>query len=153
MPRPRLSAHERRRKNGDGNATFTLGAGINTGMTARLSRLVARVSVSGIRTEFDPQRTVLGGILRTEKHLCAECRERSCTGHGRIQHHQNEHTGLSDRKLHRLQRNCSLSGKFGHSPVSVGTEHKTDYWFYILPNEETTRTALVLEGTFKKKCK
>ena len=40
-------------KNGDGNATFTLGAGINTGMTARLSRLVARVSVSGIRTEFD----------------------------------------------------------------------------------------------------
>jgi hypothetical protein len=41
-------------KNGDGNATFTLDAGINTGMTARLSRLVARVSVSGIRTEFDP---------------------------------------------------------------------------------------------------
>ncbi len=41
-------------KNGDGNATFTLGAGINTGMTARLSRLVARVSISSIKTAFDP---------------------------------------------------------------------------------------------------
>ena len=35
-------------------------------------------------------------------------------------------------------------------PVDVSVEHKTNYWFYILPNEETTHTALVLEGTFKK---
>ena len=41
-------------KNGDGNATFTLGAGSNTGMTTQLSRLVARVSVSSIKTAFDP---------------------------------------------------------------------------------------------------
>ncbi len=32
----------------------------------------------------------------------------------------------------------------------AGVLNKTDYWFYILPNEETTHTALVLEGTFKK---
>lgn len=34
--------------------------------------------------------------------------------------------------------------------TDVKTEHQTNYWFYILPNEETTHTALVLEGTFKK---
>ncbi len=40
-------------KDGSGNATFTLSAGSNTGMTAQLSRLVARVSVSSIKTAFD----------------------------------------------------------------------------------------------------
>lgn len=41
-------------KNSSKSATFTLGAGENKGMTAALSRLVARVSVSSIKTAFDP---------------------------------------------------------------------------------------------------
>ena len=98
-------------KDGSGNATFTLSAGSNTGMTAQLSRLVARVSVSSIKME-------------TPAYL---------TG---------TYTGSSGTAAYLA--NAVTPG------VDVSTEHKTDYWFYILPNEETTHTALVLEGTFKK---
>ena len=42
-------------KDKNGNATFTLSAGDNDGITAQLSRLVARVSISSIKTDFDPK--------------------------------------------------------------------------------------------------
>ena len=97
-----LQRSERRRKTVMATPSLTLGAGINTGTTARLSRLVARVSVSGIRTEFDPNDGT-GGILRTEKHLCAECREKKLYQAREDTAPQNGTHRLSDRKLHRLQ--------------------------------------------------
>ena len=137
-------------KNGDGNATFTLGAGINTGMTARLSRLVARVSVSGIRTEFDPNGQYSAASYELKNIFVRNAVKEAVPGTG----------GYSTTKMSTPDY---LTGNYTGSsgtvaylansvtpPVSVGTEHKTDYWFYILPNEEATRTALVLEGTFKK---
>lgn len=42
-------------KDKNGNTTFTLSAGDNDGITAQLSRLVARVSISSIKTDFDPK--------------------------------------------------------------------------------------------------
>jgi len=137
-------------KNGDGNATFTLGAGINTGMTARLSRLVARVSVSGIRTEFDPNGQYSAASYELKNIFVRNAVKEAVPGTG----------GYSTTKMSTPDY---LTGNYTGSsgtvaylansvtpPVSVGIEHKTDYWFYILPNEEATRTALVLEGTFKK---
>ena len=98
-------------KDKNGNATFTLSAGDNDGITAQLSRLVARVSISSIKTDFDPQRAVLSSNVRVEKHLCPKCNKRNDTGHRRIQHNENGNPCLPKRKLRQIQRNSRLSGK------------------------------------------
>ena len=118
-------------KNGDGNATFTL-------------------SVSGIRTEFDPNGQYSAASYELKNIFVRNAVKEAVPGTG----------GYSTTKMSTPDY---LTGNYTGSsgtvaylansvtpPVSVGIEHKTDYWFYILPNEEATRTALVLEGTFKK---
>lgn len=119
-------------------------------MTARLSRLVARVSVSGIRTEFDPNGQYSAASYELKNIFVRNAVKEAVPGTG----------GYSTTKMstpdYLTGNYTGPSGTVAYlansvtPPVSVGTEHKTDYWFYILPNEETTRTALVLEGTFKK---
>ena len=123
-------------KDGSGNATFTLSAGSNTGMTAQLSRLVARVSVSSIKTAFDPNGQYSAASYELKNIFVRNAVKEAVPGT----------SGYSTTKMETpaYLANAVTPG------VDVSTEHKTDYWFYILPNEEATRTALVLEGTFKK---
>lgn len=137
-------------KDGSGNATFTLSAGSNTGMTAQLSRLVARVSVSSIKTAFDPNGQYSAASYELKNIFVRNAVKEAVPGT----------SGYSTTKM---ETPAYLTGTYTGSSgtaaylanavtpgVDVSTEHKTDYWFYILPNEETTHTALVLEGTFKK---
>ena len=137
-------------KDGSGNATFTLSAGSNTGMTAQLSRLVARVSVSSIKTAFDPNGQYSAASYELKNIFVRNAVKEAVPGT----------SGYSTTKM---ETPAYLTGTYTGSSgtaaylanavtpgVDVSTEHKTDYWFYILPNEEATRTALVLEGTFKK---
>ena len=137
-------------KDGSGNTTFTLSAGSNTGMTAQLLRLVARVSISSIKTAFDPNGQYAAASYELKNIFVRNAMQEAVPGTG----------GYSTTKM---GTPAYLTGDYDKSsgtvaylansvtpPVDVSTEHKTDYWFYILPNEETTHTALVLEGTFKK---
>ena len=137
-------------KDGSGNATFTLSAGSNTGMTAQLLRLVARVSISSIKTAFDPNGQYAAASYELKNIFVRNAMQEAVPGTG----------GSSTTKM---GTPAYLTGNYDKStgtvaylansvtpPVDVSAEHKTDYWFYILPNEETTHTALVLEGTFKK---
>lgn len=101
-------------KDGSGNTTFTLSAGSNTGMTAQLLRLVARVSISSIKTAFDPN----GQYAAASYELKTSLYGTPCKRLYRAQADTappNGYTGLSDRRLRQILRNCSLSGKFGHS--------------------------------------
>lgn len=137
-------------KDGSGNATFTLAAGTNTGMTAELSRLVARVSVSSIKTDFDANGQYAAASYELKNIFVRNAIEKVVPATG----------GYSTTRMATpAYLTGSYTGSTGTVPyladavtpgVDVSTEHKTDYWFYIFPNEESTHTALVLEGTFKK---
>ena len=137
-------------KNSGKSATFTLGAGENKGMTAALSRLVARVSVSSIKTAFDPNGQYSAAsyelknvfVRNAVKEAVPATGNYSQTKMGTPAYLTGNHNGSSG--------TASYLATAVTPAVNVKTEHKTDYWFYIFPNEETTRTALVLEGTFKK---
>lgn len=137
-------------KDGSSNATFTLAAGSNTGMTAQLSRLVARVSVSSIKTAFDSNGQYSAASYELKNIFVRNAVKEAVPGTG----------GYSDTKM---GTPAYLTGDYDSSAgtaaylanavtpaVNVSAEHKTDYSFYIFPNEESTHTALVLEGTFKK---
>ena len=119
-------------------------------MTAQLLRLVARVSVSSIKTAFDPNGQYAAASYELKNIFVRNAMQEAVPGTG----------GYSTTKM---STPAYLTGNYDKStgtvaylansvtpPVDVSVEHKTNYWFYILPNEETTHTALVLEGTFKK---
>ncbi len=138
-------------KDGSGNKTFALSAGDNKNMTAEVSRLVARVSVSSIKTAFDPN----------SQYSAASYELKNIFVRNAVQDVVPATGGYSETKM---GKPAYLTGNYDSSTgtvaylstavspaVNVSTEHTTDYWFYIFPNEETdTHTALVLEGTFKK---
>lgn len=137
-------------KNSGKSATFTLGAGENKGMTAALSRLVARVSVSSIKTAFDPNGQYSAAsyelknvfVRNAVKEAVPATGNYSQTKMGTPAYLTGNHNGSTG--------TAAYLATAVTPAVNVKTEHKTDYWFYIFPNEESTRTALVLEGTFKK---
>ena len=138
-------------KDKSGNATFTLAPGENTGMTAVLKRLVARVSVSSIKSAFDPNGQYSAASYQLKNIFVRDAVKEVVPAVG----------GYSDTKM---TTPAFLTGSYTNSTgteaalatavspaVNVSTEHTTNYWFYIFPNEETDKhTALVLEGTFKK---
>lgn len=137
-------------KDDSGNGTFTLNTGDNKGMTAQLSRLVARVSVSSIKTAFDPNGQYSAASYELKNIFVRNAMKEAVPGT----------SGYSSTKM---GTPAYLTGNYTGSSgtaaylanavtpaVNVSAEHTTNYWFYILPNEETTHTALVLEGTFKK---
>lgn len=137
-------------KDNGGKATFALNAGSNTGMVAEVSRLVARVSVSSIKSAFDPNGQYSAASYTLKNIFVRNVIKEAVPATG----------GYSTTKI---TTPAFLTGSYDSSTgtvaylanaispaVNVSTEHTTNYWFYILPNEETTHTALVLEGTFKK---
>lgn len=136
-------------KDGSGNATFTLVAGENAGMTAQLNRLVARVSISSIKTAFDPNGQYSAASYELRNIFVRNAVKEVVPAVG----------GYANTKMATpAYLTGSYTGAAGTTElttavtpaVNINTEHTTDYWFYIFPNEESTRTALVLEGTFKK---
>ena len=137
-------------KDKNGNATFTLSAGDNEGITAQLSRLVARVSISSIKTDFDPKGQYSAASYELKNIFVRNAIKEVIPGTGEY-------------STTKMGAPAYLSGNYDSSSgtadylantispaVDVKNEHQTNYWFYVLPNEETTHTALVLEGTFKK---
>lgn len=137
-------------KDGSGNATFTLVAGKNTGMTAEVKRLVARVSISSIKSAFDPNGQYSAASYELKNIFVRDAVKEVVPAVG----------GYADTKM---DTPTFLTGSYEGTPgtaalttavdpaVDVKTEHTANYWFYIFPNEEAdTHTALVLEGTFKK---
>ena len=117
-------------KDKNGNTTFTLSAGDNDGITAQLSRLVARVSISSIKTDFDPKGQYSAASYELKNIFVRNAIKEVIPGSS---------NGTADYLANTI-----------NPATDVKTEHQTNYWFYVLPNEETTHTALVLEGTFKK---
>lgn len=137
-------------KDGSNNATFTLSAGNNTGMTAQLSRLVARVSIGSIKTAFDPNGQYSAASYELKNIFVRRAVKDVVPAVG----------GYSETKMntpdYEIGNYDGSTGTVAYlatavtPTVDVNTEHNGNYWFYIFPNEETTHTALVLEGTFKK---
>ena len=137
-------------KDESGNATFTLVPGENTGMTAELKRLVARVSVSSIKSAFDPNGQYSAASYELKNIFVRDAVKEVVPAVG----------GYSDTQM---TTPAFLTGSYAgttgtaalatavNPAVNVSTEHTADYWFYIFPNEDANKhTALVLEGTFKK---
>ena len=137
-------------KDKNGNTTFTLSAGDNDGITAQLSRLVARVSISSIKTDFDPKGQYSAASYELKNIFVRNAIKEVIPGTGEY-------------STTKMETPAYLSGNYDSSngtadylanaispAADVKNEHQTNYWFYVLPNEETTHTALVLEGTFKK---
>lgn len=137
-------------KDSSKSTTFTLSAGENKGMTAEVSRLVARVSVNSIKSAFDPNGQYSAASYTLKNIFVRNVIKEVAPATG----------GYSTTKM---STPAFLTGSYDSSAgavsylanaitpaANVSTEHTTNYWFYILPNEETTHTALVLEGTFKK---
>lgn len=137
-------------KNSGGQTSFSLVAGTNPGMTAQLSRLVARVSISSIKTAFDPNGQFSGASYQLKNIFVRDAVKEVVPGVG----------GYTNTKM---GTPAYLTGSYNGStgtPVLAttvnpavnitSTAHTVNYWFYIFPNEESTHTALVLEGTFKR---
>lgn len=137
-------------KNSSGSTTFSLLAGANPGMTAQLSRLVARVSISSIKTAFDPNGQFSGASFQLKnifvrnalKEVVPDVGGYAKTKMGTPAYLTGSYTGSTG--------TAALATPVNPAVNITSAGHTVNYWFYIFPNEESTHTALVLEGTFKK---
>ena len=122
-------------KDKNGNATFTLSAGDNDGITAQLSRLVARISISSIKTEFDPKGQYSAATYELKNIFVRNAIKEVVPGTGE---YSTTKMGIP----------AYLSGNYDSSngtadylanaispATDVKTEHQANYWFYVLPND------------------
>ena len=137
-------------KDKNGNTTFTLSAGDNDGITAQLSRLVARVSISSIKTDFDPKGQYSAASYELKNIFVRNAIKEVIPGTGEYSTTKMETPAYLSGNYDSSNGTADYLANTINPATDVKTEHQTNYWFYVLPNEETTHTALVLEGTFKK---
>lgn len=140
-----------------GNAsTFTLLAGTEykeaTAMKAELSRLVARVSISSIKTAFN-EKGQFKDATYTLKNIYIRNAVKevvpSVGGYNKTK--MTTPAFLTGSYTNSTNTEPKLATAVNPEVNVTAGEHTSNYWFYVFPNEEAkTHTALVLEGTFKK---
>lgn len=140
----------------DGSSASTLNL-VNTGTNAlnvSLSRLVARVSVNSIATDFTNSGMYPNATFELERVFLRDALETASPGVGAyattkpatiswLHDAASLNTNMSNLNKPWLTNTESTAVAIPSTPVT------TAYWFYAFANEETTnRTALVLEGKF-----
>ena len=129
-------------KVGNSNS-FDLGAA-KVSATAALSRLVARVAITNIKTDFDPNGQYSAATFKIKKVFLHNATSVSTVGIG-VPTTTNIITGKEDTENKYLQNSLS--------DVDItSTPHTTPYWFYTFANPkngtEGKHTKLVIYGTF-----
>lgn len=141
-------------KDAKDNTTFTLAAGENTGMTAKVSRLVARVSISSIKTDFDPNGQYSGASYELKNIFVRNAVKEVVPAAGGYSTTKMATPAFQTGSYTSSTGTVDFLATAINPAVNVKTEHTGKYWFYIFPNEDAaTHTALVLEGIFKKDAK
>lgn len=134
------------------NTTFTLAAGNNTGMTVELSRLVARISISSIATNFDANGQYAQAsfqptnifIRDAQAAVIPQTGDATTTTPSTAAFLTGNYAGSTSRASY-LTEAISTTAMSGTASYSANK-----YWFYLFPNSSTNNpTALVIEGIFK----
>lgn len=144
-------------KAGSGEAattTFTLTAGDNTAVTlsAKVSRLVARVAVTSIKTAFDEAGQYADATFKLKKIFLHKAQskypadpetptEQTVTEAFRTGWWNETVTSIHEDKLV-----DAVNGETG--TAMTGTAYTTPYWFYTFPNGNAQSTRLVIYGEF-----
>lgn len=133
--------------------TFVLNAGTNSGFTVALSRLVARVSISSIKTDFNASGQYANATFTPRNIFIRNAQSVviPITGDATLT------TPSSATFLKGNYADYTSGEGFLTEATSGATEMKNtttpytkNFWFYLFPNASSSyRTALVIEGLFK----
>ena len=126
----------------DATTTFTLKAGETSKLNVELSRLVARVSISSIKTDFETSGTYAKATFKLKKIFLHRSSNKSTVDPAKIVG-SDFLTGKLDAENAGLQTAVSPEVEF---PTT--TEHTGKYWFYTFAHTSTQPTKLVLYGSF-----
>ena len=131
-----------------GANTFALTAGNTTNVKVDLSRLVARISISGIKTAFSPSGQYANATFKAKQIFLHNAKTTSDVNIGTSQTTTDLKTGWDD---------ATVSGDYvatlkdditGGGVLISSSGYTTPYWFYTFPNDNTTSTRLVIRGDF-----
>lgn len=133
--------------------TFTLNAGTNPVLTVTLSRLVARVSISSIKTDFNANGQYANAsftpknifIRNAQSVVIPNTGDVSTTAPTSPSFLKGNYTGFTAGESY-LTGDASDATEMKAASAS----YTKNFWFYLFPNaSESKRTALVIEGIFK----
>ena len=126
--------------------TFNLTAGNPTNVKVDLERLVARVSISGIKTDFDPSGQYANATFTAKQIFLHNAKTTSDVSTG-APATSDLKTGWDDQSVtadHIATLKDDISGG-----LTITSSPTTDhYWFYTFPNDNTASTRLVIRGDF-----
>ena len=127
--------------------TFTLTAGNTTSVKVDLTRMVARVSVSSIKTAFDPAGQYSKATFTAKQIFMHNAKTTSNVDPGTLTTTSLK-TGWDDASV-TADHVVALKDVISGGGVAItGTAYTTPYWFYTFPNDNTTSTRLVIRGDF-----
>lgn len=128
--------------------TFNLTAGNTTNVKVDLERLVARVSISGIKTDFDPAGQYANATFTAKQIFLHNAKTTADVSTG-APTTSDLKTGWDDQTVaadHIATLKDDINGGSGTAITSSPTTDQ--YWFYTFPNGNTTSTRLVIRGDF-----
>ena len=127
--------------------TFTLTAGSTTTVKVELTRMVARVSISSIKTAFDPAGQYSKATFKAKQIFMHNAKTTSNVDPGTLTTTALK-TGWDDASV-AADHVATLKDDISGGGVAItGTAYTTPYWFYTFPNNNTTSTRLVIRGDF-----
>ena len=126
--------------------TFTLTAGQTTNVKVDLTRMVARVSISSIKTAFDPAGQYSKATFKAKQIFMHNAKTTSNVDPGTLTT-TNLKTGWDDASV-TADYVVTLKDDISSGVAITGTPYTTPYWFYTFPNDNTTSTRLVIRGDF-----
>ena len=142
-------------KSGSGDAattTFTLQAGKTSTLSAEVSRLVARVSISSIKTDFDASGQYAKATFKLKKvflHKTQSTYPADPKTPTDQPFNANLKTGWWDSSVTSTHEDKLADEVGGSTGTAItATPYTTPYWFYAFPNGNTNSTRLVLFGSF-----
>lgn len=144
---------------GISSSAVVLEAGKSVTASVSLSRLVSRISISSIRTEFSGNN--INATFKLDRVFLCNALESSKVAPGDINVTRpvtstwihggtvNENSTEPDGSFTWIDGSSFLLDKLTTPIAITGTEYTTPYWFYAFANDDQThRTKLVLSGYF-----
>ena len=123
------------------STTFKLDAGKPVDLNAKISRLVARVSIESIKTNFDAKGQYKNATFKLKKVFIHNGNTKSTIAG----------TG-SEAKTGKISTDANYYADFetalGTDETITTSPYTTPYWFYTFQHDENTPTKLVLFGEF-----
>lgn len=127
--------------------TFTLTAGQTTNTKVELTRMVARVSISSIKTAFDPAGQYSKATFKAKQIFMHNAKTTSNVDPSTLTT-TNLKTGWDDASV-TADYVATLKDDISGGGIAIGgTAYTTPYWFYTFPNDNTKSTRLVIRGDF-----